>query len=333
MKVMVTVLRNMPFALEKDATPGEVPEEPPYALSADLYNGFTNAFYTTINRDPFEWSYVSNNAASTGIYDFVGSATPKTQDEMDAEGLDLVSGPRWRLKPNKFGQDLPGLEIPKFECSAPPFQKENIKYEVGERVTTIINLLDWDDSKGPSPLATSKGWVDVNENQFVEIAGTNNGVPYTTNGLPMTEDFDVAFYVKGDRKSTAIYSATLILEYDGQGPTPPPTALDVEMVSLAVPTRATVNSPEIIAIEILNNGPADGATGTVLVEGVSSRGEVLQFTDVFTDLGSGESSSFIFNWTTPSVSSTINWTATETVEGSDTNPDNNTVTALTRVRR
>jgi hypothetical protein len=328
-----TVLRNMPFALEKDATPGEVPEEPPYALSADLYNGFTNAFYTTINRDPFEWSYVSNNAASTGVYDFVGSATPKTQDEMDAEGLDLVSGPRWRLKPNKFGQDLPGLEIPKIECSAPPFQKENIKYEVGERVTTIINLLDWDDSKGPSPLATSKGWVDVNENQFVEIAGTNNGVPYTTNGLPMTEDFDVAFYVKGDSKSTAIYSATLILEYDGQGPTPPPTALDVEMVSLAVPTRATVNSPEIIAIEILNNGPADGATGTVLVEGVSSRGEVLQFTDVFTDLGSGESSSFIFNWTTPSVSSTINWTATVTVEGSDTNPDNNTVTALTRVRR
>jgi hypothetical protein len=330
---MGTVLRNMPFALPKSATPGETADQPPYAFSADLYNGFTNGYYTTINRDPFEWSYVSTNAASTGIYDFVGSATPKTKEEMDAEGLELVSGPRWRLKPNKFGQDLPGLEIPKIECSAPPFQNDNIKYVVGDRVTTIINLLDWDDSVGPSPLATSKGWVDVNANQFVEIAGENNGVPYTTNGLPMTEDFDVAFYVKGDRKSTAIYSAKLILEYEGQGPTPPPTSIDVEMVSLAVPSRATINSSEIIALEILNNGPSDGATGTVLVEGVSSRGEVLQFTDAFTDLGSGESSSFVFNWTTPSVSSTINWTATVTIEGSDTNLDNNTVTALTRVRR
>jgi len=30
---------------------------PPQLLSADLVEGLTNGWYTTINRDPFEWSY------------------------------------------------------------------------------------------------------------------------------------------------------------------------------------------------------------------------------------------------------------------------------------
>ncbi|WJG10682.1 hypothetical protein [Aliiglaciecola sp. LCG003] len=328
-----TVLRNMPFALSKDDTPGTEPADAPYAFSSDLYNGLTNAYYTTINRDPFEWSYVSVNAQDTGVYDFVGTAFPKTQQEMEAEGVELVSGPRWRLKPNKFGQDLPGLEIPKIECSAPPFQKDNIKYEVGERVVTVINLLDWNNTLGASPLSTSKGWVDVNANAFVTVAGFTNGVPYTTNGLPMTEDFDVAFYVKGDSKSTAIYSAKLILEYEGQGPTPVPDDLDMELLSLAVPARATVNSAQILAVDIINNGPADGASGTVTVEGVSSRGEVLQFSDIFADMQSGQQQSFIFPWTAPSSPTTFTWTATVTADANDTNLGNDTATARTRVRR
>ena len=106
------------------------------------------------------------------VQDFVGSAFPD-----DTLG-ELVSGPRWRLKPNKFGQDLPGLEIPLVECSPPPFQSDNIKYVVGTPVTTVINLLDWDESEGPSPLATSKGWVDVTANEFVTVAGETNGIPY-----------------------------------------------------------------------------------------------------------------------------------------------------------
>jgi hypothetical protein len=134
----------------------------------------------------------------------------------DVDNLTLVSGPRWRLKPNKFGQDLPGLELPLVECSEPPFQSDNIKYAVGEPTTTIINLLDWADENGP--LATSKGWVDVTANEFVTIEGTDpiSGVSYTTNGLPMTDDFDLAVYVKGDRKSTAVYNATLVIEYGDQ---------------------------------------------------------------------------------------------------------------------
>jgi hypothetical protein len=329
-----TYLRNMPFALSKTATPGPAPEDDPYAFSADLYSAFTNAYYTTINRDPFEWSYVSQDAATSGVYNFVGTPLPKTQEQMDEEGLVLVSGPRWRLKPNKFGQDLPGLEIPLIECSAPPFKSDNIKYEVGERVTTVINLLDWDEvANGPSPLATSKGWVDVTANGSVTVAGTNNGVPFTTNGLPMTDDFDVAFYVKGDSKSTAIYSARLVLEYDDEGPTPPPTDVDLALASLAVPARAVIRSSVIVAVSVTNNGPADDAGGTVSVIGISNRGATIEFTDTFSGLAAGASSGFTWTWTTPSDPSTINWTATVTASDGDTDLSNNVATAITRVRR
>lgn len=328
-----TVLRNMPFALNREDTPGDALKDDPYAFSSDLYGAYTNAYYTTTNRDPFEWSYVASNAAQTGVYNFVGTPFPKTEAEMEAEDLVLVSGPRWRLKPNKFGQDLPGLEVPKIECSAPPFKSDNIKYEVGERVVTVINLLDWNEANGPSPLATSKGWVDVNENDFVTVAGTKNGVPYTTNGLPMTEDFDLAFYIKGDRKSTAIYSAKLVLEYDGQGPGPEPDDYDMELLSFSAPARVTVNSAQTLTVDIINNGPADDAAGTVSIEGVSSRGEVVQFSRAFSELESGEQQSLLFSWTAPSSPSTFAWTAVVTANDTDTNPNNNSATAMTRVRR
>jgi hypothetical protein len=239
-----TFLKNMPFALDPAATPGDLPADDPYAFSSDLQGAFTNAFYTTTNRDPFEWSYrAADSAADT--FSFIGCEGPKDDadtscvceddtgtttpcacadtcvDDMGNEytnvaNLNLVSGPRWRLKPNKFGQDLPGLELPLVECSEPPFQSDNIKYQVGVPTTTIINLLDWADENGP--LATSKGWVDVTANEFVTIAGTDpdSGISYTTNGLPMSNDFDLAVYVKGDRKSTAVYNARLVIEYGDQ---------------------------------------------------------------------------------------------------------------------
>ncbi len=90
-----------------------------------------------------------------------GAATVAVPPD-EFENLSLVSGPRWRLKANKFGQDLPGLEIPAQECSPPPFERDNIKYNVGDLTTTVVNLLDWDTAnKGPSPLANSLGWTDT----------------------------------------------------------------------------------------------------------------------------------------------------------------------------
>jgi hypothetical protein len=328
-----TVLKNSAFALSPTANPGAELADPPYAISSDLVGGFTNAFYTTINRDPFEWSYVNTSEAANGLFNFIGSAEPI--EDPAAQGLALVSGPRWRLKPNKFGQDLPGLEIPKIECSQPPFKSDNKKYETGERVTTTINLLDWDEvaEGGPSPLATSKGWVDVNENDVVTISGSNNGVPYTSNGLPMTDDFDLSVYVKGDSKSTAIYSAKLVLEYDGAGPGPVPTDIDMELTDLSAPSRVTINSAQSVSVDITNNGPADSASGTVTVSGVSNRGDTVQFSDSFSNLSNGASASYSWSWTVPSRPSTFTWTATVSADGGDTNAANDSASAVSRVRR
>ena len=199
-----TVLKNGPFSFTDYSVENDL-----YAFSGDLINGFTNAYYTTINRDPFEWSYVADPASTT--QNFVGSWL-----QNDALGV-LVTGPRWRLRPNKFGQDLPGLEIPLIECSEPPFEKDNIKYGVGVQTITEINLLDWDEvNNGPSPLATTRGWVDVTQNGAADVAQIVNGVDVSDNGLPMTEDLDLAVYIKGDKKPVAIYDAQLVLEWDDQ---------------------------------------------------------------------------------------------------------------------
>lgn len=322
-----TVLRNMPFALAASATPGTLPSDDPYAFSSDLTKAFTNAYYTTINRDPFEWAYVNSAEKAEGIYDFVGSPTPLSDEEMAASGLELVSGPRWRLKPNKFGQDLPSLEIPLNECSAPPFKKDNIKYEVGSPVTTVINLLDWDEANGPSPLATSKGWVDASANAFIEVS---NGI--SSNGLPMSDDFDLAVYVKGDSKSTAIYNAKLIIEYDGEGP-PPPASYDLA-VSLSVPDTIAAGTQGTVSATVSNLGPAALAEGAVVtVQGVTNRGTLVGPYEQTVDVPNGTPVAPQFLFTAPTDRSTqIDWTATVSAE-SDSNPSNNQATAKTKVKK
>jgi len=201
-----TVLKNSPFAFPDYSATFDL-----YAFSSDLVNGFSNAYYTTINRDPFEWAYDPDGDPADSVQNYVGSWL-----QNDALGAP-VSGPRWRLRPNKFGQDLPGLEIPLIECSEPPFEKDNIKYNVGEQTITEINLLDWDEVvNGPSPLATTRGWVDVTQNTAVEVAQVVNGFDVTDNGLPMTDDFDLAVYIKGDKKPVALYDAQLVIDWDDQ---------------------------------------------------------------------------------------------------------------------
>eukprot|EP00977_Amphora_coffeiformis_P012398 scaffold3066_cov178-Amphora_coffeaeformis.AAC.6 len=128
---------------------------PPEDWSEDLQEFYTNAWYTTLDRDPFEWSYKTDTEEN--LFEYEGYSLPLTPLEMEEKNLKLESGPRWRLKANKFGQDIPGLEIPRKNCEPPPYTKDKIKYNIGERTTTVINLLDWDEEEGPSPLATSKG--------------------------------------------------------------------------------------------------------------------------------------------------------------------------------
>ena len=318
-----TYLKNTPFALDPAAIPGEEAADDPFAFSKDLQGGFTNAFYTTINRDPFEWSYDAD--PDPMVQDFVGSAFPD-----DTLG-ELVSGPRWRLKPNKFGQDLPGLEIPLIECSPPPFKSDNIKYEVGTPVTTVINLLDWADEN--SPLATSKGWVDVEANEFVTIVDEVNGTPITSNGLPMSNDFDLAVYVKGDAKSTAVFNAQLIIEYEDEVVVPP-TAFDLAM-SLSAPAEVIAGELSVITATVTNLGPSDLAgDAEVEVTGITNRGTVFgPYLATISVLAAGDADAAAFPFTAPSdKSSKIEWTATVTSSG-DTNPTNNAATAKTKVRK
>ena len=183
---------------------------PPLPLSSDLTGGFTNAWYTTIDRDPFEWSY-RDTTTPLNEYRFIGSPLPD-----DTLG-DLESGPRWRLRANKYGQDIPGLEVIieppvdfPFDCLPPPPSNDSIKYDTGEVTTTEINLLDFD---GPSPLLTSLGWIDP-EGNGVNILADPEVPGLSVNGLPLTKDFDLAVYIKGDRKPTAIFDAQLVIEYD-----------------------------------------------------------------------------------------------------------------------
>ncbi len=338
-----TYLKNMPYALDPLVTPGDLPEDDPYAFSSDLQGALTNSYYTTINRDPFEWSY---RAADSPVdtFSFIGCEGPADDpvygltcvDDMgnpypNVANLNLVSGPRWRLKPNKFGQDLPGLELPLVECSAPPFQSDNIKYQVGVPTTTIINLLDWADENGP--LATSKGWVDVTANEFVTVVGEVNGIPITSNGLPMSSDFDLAVYVKGDRKSTAVYNAKLVIEYEGEEPEPPPTDFDLALTALDVPDRVLLGETAEVEVDVTNNGPAV-ASGTVTLTGVSNRGDIVEFAAPFTALAAGDVYEAVWLWTAPDGKpANISWTAVVTTDGGDSNPANDTATAATKVRR
>lgn len=142
------------------------------AMSEDLKDGFTKEWYTTMDREPF-------------------------QAVLNEDG-EYEIGPRWRLQPDKYGQDLPSVTIPQDPSEAPPVQNGEEKYEVGADTTTVLNLLDWD---GTSPLALSAGWK------------TGSG-DASENGLNMTDDFDIAFYVKGDMKPVSLYDAELVMTYE-----------------------------------------------------------------------------------------------------------------------
>jgi Ca2+-binding RTX toxin-like protein len=140
----------------------------------DGAEGFTNAWYTTMDREPFE-------------------------ADLNDDGTEYDIGPRWRLQPDKYGQDLPGVVIPVDPSLPPPPTNDQVKYEVGSDTTTVINLLDW--GLPISPLSISAGWQDE--------AGS-----VSINGLNLTDNFDIAFYIKGDIKPATIYNTTLVMDYE-----------------------------------------------------------------------------------------------------------------------
>lgn len=274
--------------------------------SADLQQGLTNAWYTTIHRDPFEPDPVS------GI------------------------GPRWRLKANKFGQDIPGLEIPAIECSPVPFTSENIKYEVSEPTVTTINLLDWNGTEDipVSPLLSSRGWIDSAANlQNLDpdgIGDAPNGI--SINGLPLTEDFDLAVYIKGDKKPTSIFNARLEIVYEGEGGgvEPPDTEFDMAITEFKVPSKIRFGDTRKIRTTIANYGP-DIASGTLEIVGVLDDVVIETQTFAFGPMAPGESEKNTFDWLADNPSGTVTWTATIVADG-DTDLANNSFAASTIIR-
>lgn len=212
-------------------------------MTTDIAEGFTPEWYITVDREPFEWSY-DTEADNPYINVFESFRTPEEAALAGFTEDDLVSGPRWRLTPNKFGQDLPGLEVPLNENSKPPYQNNNIKYETGELTTTTLNLLDW--AGDSSPFDSSLGWmavdptrIDVNKDGLIDEGwadvttlggsfGAGDAVPtdlilsaVTPNGTNLTSNFfDAAIYVKGDRQDSAnLYDMQLLIEFDVPGET------------------------------------------------------------------------------------------------------------------
>lgn len=65
------------------------------------------------------------------------------------------------------------------------------------------------------------------------IGQSGNNLPWVE-GLPLTDDFAVAVYVKGDYKPTQIYNTTLLIEHEG-----PNVTVQTELCSNGVTTTET----------------------------------------------------------------------------------------------
>ena len=160
----------------------------------------------------------------------------------------------------------------------------------------------------PSPLATSKGWVDVTHNGFVTVADVVNGIPVTTNGLPMTDDFDLGIHVRGELKPTALYSVQLWIN---QEPVLP-AAAGVEIFKFKLPVTPGTGSSKLVSMTIRNAGVAPDLAGKLVISD-DFEGEV--YTANHADLDPAQLEEFSFRWTAPDTAMLVQWRAKVFVNG------------------
>ncbi|HAK60215.1 MAG TPA: hypothetical protein DCO77_07500 [Nitrospiraceae bacterium] len=254
----------------------------------DAAGNFTNAWYVSLDRDPF--------------------------------GGD---NPRWRLKSSKYGQNLPGVEIPQYPVTTP--------------TTTTIDLLSpmKDPVTGlpmPSLLLESSNW-----NAYLDA---NDGIVdgFTVEDCRLTPDFDLMLYIKGEvGKPTPLYNARLVIVYDDpdvtEPPPPPPTTptVDLELVSISAPNKVAPGSSVSVLVTVRNNF-TDAAAGVLTLMGTDKKDVVVaSFTaDVLTPSDSVVIE-YGFGWTAPSYSTVVSWEAIVTAEG-DINSANNDKSSTTLVK-
>ncbi len=241
----------------------------------------TNAWYTTLDRDPF------------------GGPNP-----------------RYRLKSSKFGQDIPGVEIP--------------WYTAGQLTTTTLDLLSIKDDAGNSILARSSNWndyLDINPEK-----GDLTDDEFTVDGCPLSPDFDLMLYIKGEYSGNEIFNAQLIVEYEDPNVVTPPTdQVDVAITSLNLP-KVRIGGTGDVVVQVTNQLPGV-ATGTLSVVLSDTAGVVLDtFSTPFETTPFSTDKGYIFSWTAPSYKTTVTAIATLTANGTEVDPSDNTATSSVLVK-
>jgi hypothetical protein len=137
----------------------------------------------------------------------------------------------------------------------------------------------------------------------------------------MTEDFDLAVYIKGDRKSTALYSAQLVVEYGEAVPPdfcdlfpedpscidpPPPVESEMAITTVAIPAKAVVWTGGNLTVKATNTSATETDSGSLVLE--NNLGYSAQTT--FTNLQPGGVVSLSKYWYAPSTPQQVNWTIT-----------------------
>ncbi len=194
--------------------------------SADQWLGFTNAWYTSLDRDPF-----------------------------------AGDNPRFRLKSSKFGQDIPGVEIP--------------WYTQGAITTTTIDLLAWNESDPithepmnppvPSPLSDTVNWNNyLDLNPYDSADTVPDGLSWAE-GAPLTPDFDLILFIKGEYSGIEIMDAQLYLEWED----PEYPVDDVPSPTDELDTISVIGAKYI------------SASGVLQVKALSSAGELAALSIVY----------------------------------------------------
>jgi len=268
-----TLLRS-PDLIVPEGTTGYYP-------SADLVKGYTNAWFTTLDRDPF--------------------------------GGD---NPRYRLKSSKYGQDIPGVEIP--------------QYTAGEMTTTTIDLLTIYDDAGNSILAQSANWkdyLDVNPEKF-DLVDDN----FTADGCKLSNDFDLMLYSKGEYSGTEIYDAQLVLTYEDPNYNEPPAdQVDVSISAVNLPKVRIDGTGEIVVL--VKNELMDVATGTLYIVVEDQNGvELNSYSIPFETTPTGTDKGYILTWTAPSYKTVVKATATAVADGTDVDPSDNSASSTVLVK-
>lgn len=224
--------------------------------------------------------------------------------------------PRWRLKAATFGQDLSAVKIP--------------WYTAGQYTTTTIDLLAPmnDEETGqliPSVLTRSTGWFGYMDDSDGILDG------YSIQGVPMTKDFDLSYYIKGTLDGQEIYNAKLIIEYEdpNAGSEPPTEGNDVAITGLNVPSKISKGKTAELAVSVKNN-MAGEASGTLSLTGTDTRGNNYTYSAPFVTAADGSTTTVKFNWVAPNYTTTVSWVAQVMAEG-DTGSGNNSATGSTKV--